>query len=56
MCVSVILAYPDPGSFNSAIAQTAVEAIRANGHVVFFHDLYQEKLDHLLNQRKNSQS
>jgi len=49
MQISVILAHPDPGSFNSAIAQTAVEAIKANGHTVFFHDLYQEKFDPLLN-------
>jgi len=48
MQISVILAHPDPGSFNSAIAQTAVEAIKANGHKVFFHDLYQEKFDPLM--------
>jgi NAD(P)H dehydrogenase (quinone) len=49
MQISIILAHPDPNSFNHAIAQTAVEAIKANGHRVFFHDLYQEKLDPLLN-------
>jgi NAD(P)H dehydrogenase (quinone) len=49
MQISVILAHPDPNSFNHAIAQTAVEAIKANGHSVFFHDLYQEKFDPLLN-------
>ena len=48
MVISVILAHPDPESFNHAIAQMAVEAIKANGHTVFFHDLYQEKLDPLL--------
>jgi putative NADPH-quinone reductase len=48
MQISVILAHPDPGSFNHAIAQTAVEAIKAYGHTVFFHDLYQEKFDPLL--------
>lgn len=48
MRISVILAHPDPNSFNHAIAQTAVEAIKANGHDVFFHDLYQEKFDPLL--------
>ena len=52
MQISVILAHPNPGSFNPAIAYTAVEAIRANGHVVFFHDLYQEKFDPLLNQEE----
>ncbi|MGD0279970.1 MAG: NAD(P)H-dependent oxidoreductase [Smithella sp.] len=49
MLISVILAHPDPASFNHAIAQTAVEALKANGHTVFFHDLYQEKFDPLLN-------
>lgn len=52
MQISVILAHPDPGSFNAAIAQTAVETISANGHTVFFHDLYQENFDPLLNQRE----
>jgi putative NADPH-quinone reductase len=49
MRISVILAHPDPKSFNHAIAQTAVEAIKANKHTIFFHDLYQEKFDPLLN-------
>jgi NAD(P)H dehydrogenase (quinone) len=48
MVVSVILAHPDPKSFNHAIAQTVVEALKANGHRFFFHDLYQEKFDPLL--------
>ncbi|MGA2782448.1 MAG: NAD(P)H-dependent oxidoreductase [Smithella sp.] len=48
MIISVILAHPDPESFNHAIAQTVVEAIKANGHKIFFHDLYQEKFDPLL--------
>jgi putative NADPH-quinone reductase len=48
MIISVILAHPDPKSFNHAIARTAVEAIKANGHKIFFHDLYQEKFDPLL--------
>ena len=48
MRISVILAHPDPKSFNHAIAHTAVKAIKANGHKVFFHDLYQEKFDPLL--------
>jgi len=49
MRISVILAHPDPASFNHAIEQTAVGAIKANGHIVFFHDLYKEKFDPLLN-------
>jgi NAD(P)H dehydrogenase (quinone) len=48
MFISVILAHPDSESFNHAIARTAVKAIKANGHTVFFHDLYKEKFDPLL--------
>jgi NAD(P)H dehydrogenase (quinone) len=48
MIDSVILAHPDPKSFNHAIALTAVETLKKNGHKVFFHDLYQEKFDPLL--------
>lgn len=48
MHISVILAHPDPRSFNHAIAKTVVEATKANGHKVFFHDLYQEKFKPLL--------
>ncbi len=48
MQISVILAHPDPASFNHAIAQAAIDALKANGHTVFFHDLYQEKFNPLL--------
>jgi len=48
MQISIILAHPEPGSFNHAIAQTAIEAVQANGHKVFFHDLYQEKFESVL--------
>ena len=48
MVISVILAHPDTNSYNHAIAKMAVEALKANGHKVFFHDLYQEKFDPLL--------
>lgn len=48
MIISVILAHPDPKSFNHAIARTAVEALKANGHNVFLHDLYKEKFNPLL--------
>lgn len=50
MQISIILAHPDPGSFNHAIAQSVVQKLKANGHAVFFHDLYQEKFDPLLGQ------
>ncbi len=48
MNISVVLAHPDKGSFNHAIALSAVEQIENNGHQVFFHDLYQEGFDPLL--------
>ncbi|HTS19268.1 MAG TPA: NAD(P)H-dependent oxidoreductase [Verrucomicrobiae bacterium] len=48
MNVSVILAHPAPGSFNHAIADTAGQALRAAGHRVAFHDLYQEQFPPLL--------
>ncbi|HTI98403.1 MAG TPA: NAD(P)H-dependent oxidoreductase [Dongiaceae bacterium] len=48
MNVSVILAHPNLGSFNHAIAAAAAEALERNGHKVFLHDLYQEGFDPLL--------
>jgi len=48
MIISIILAHPDSESFNHSIARTALEAIEANGHTVFYHDLYQEQFDPLL--------
>jgi len=48
MQISIILAHPDPASFNHAIAQMAAAALKVSGHVVFFHDLYLEKFDPLL--------
>ena len=48
MIISIILAHPDSESFNHSIARTALEAIKANGHTVFYHDLYQEQFDPLL--------
>ena len=52
MQISVILAHSDPGSFNQAIAQSAVAAIKANGHALVFHDLYQENFDPLLSTKE----
>jgi len=46
--ILVILAHPTPGSFNHAIAETAVTALKHNGHTVIFHDLYIENFDPLL--------
>lgn len=48
MAVSVILAHPDRGSFNHAIAATCLAVLRANGHKVNFHDLYAERFDCVL--------
>lgn len=48
MNISIILAHPDQGSFNHAIAQTAAERLADNGHRMFFHDLYAERFDPLL--------
>jgi len=45
---SLILAHPDPNSFNHAIARTARERLERNGHEVRFHDLYAEGFDPLL--------
>lgn len=48
MKISVILAHPKKGSFNHAIALTAVEQLKLNGHEVFYHDLYEEEFDPVL--------
>lgn len=52
MKVSVILAHPGEGSFNHAIAKTAVEQLAGNGHKIFFHDLYKETFDPILPYRE----
>jgi len=48
MKVSVILGHPDKESFNHAVAETVVKALRDNNHDVLFHDLYQEGFPPLL--------
>jgi len=48
MNISVILAHPHQGSFNHAIAKTVIETLKENGHIVRFHDLYEERFDPLL--------
>jgi NAD(P)H dehydrogenase (quinone) len=52
MRISVILAHPDEGSFNHAIARTVVERLDAGGHKVSFHDLYAEVFDPQLTVRE----
>jgi NAD(P)H dehydrogenase (quinone) len=48
MNILVILAHPNPKSFNAAIAQTVVQTLKAGNHEVLFHDLYQENFDPVL--------
>ena len=48
MNISVILAHPDPKSFNHAIARAAVAALGQSRHRVRFHDLYAERFDPIL--------
>lgn len=48
MKISVILAHPDPLSFNHAIAERTVLTLERMGFEVFFHDLYKEKFDPIL--------
>jgi hypothetical protein len=48
MKISLILAHPDPKSFNHAIARTCLETLEKKGHGVFFHDLCREKFDPIL--------
>lgn len=46
--ISILLAHPDPKSFNHAIAAAVVETLVQNGHTPLFHDLHQEKFYPLL--------
>jgi NAD(P)H dehydrogenase (quinone) len=48
MKVSIILAHPNPGSFNHAIADAAMTTLVRAAHEVTFHDLYAEGLDPIL--------
>lgn len=52
MRISVILAHPDKGSFNHAIAAVAVQVLSDAGHMVSFHDLYAEQFDPVLPARE----
>jgi putative NADPH-quinone reductase len=46
--VLVVVAHPDPRSFNHALADAAVRAARARGHDVVVHDLHAERFDPIL--------
>lgn len=48
MRISLILAHPNPASFNHAIAAAAREQLLADGHEVACHDLHAERFDPLL--------
>lgn len=48
MNISIILAHPNPGSFNHAIAATAAETLHRDGHTATVHDLCAEKFDPML--------
>ncbi len=48
MAISLILAHPNPGSFNHAIAAGVRDALEGAGVAVWFHDLYAEGFDPLM--------
>jgi putative NADPH-quinone reductase len=48
MNVLVVLAHPDPASFNHALARTAADTARRLGHDVTLRDLHAERFDPLL--------
>ncbi len=48
MKISLILAHPNPASFNHAIARQAAATLKQEGHEVCFHDLYAEGFDPVL--------
>ncbi len=48
MKVIVIIGHQRKGSFCHAIAEAAVEELRAGGHEVIYHDLYEEEFDPIL--------
>ena len=46
--ISLILAHPNPASFNHAIARAALQTLQHHAHQVYWHDLYAEGFDPLL--------
>jgi putative NADPH-quinone reductase len=48
MKILIVIAHPNPGSFNHAIALAAADAARDAGHTVVLHDLCAEKFDPLM--------
>ncbi len=54
MKIVVVLGHPNKASFNHAIADSAINALRSNKHEVVFHDLYAEGFDPVLTQEEFS--
>jgi putative NADPH-quinone reductase len=48
MSISLILGHPQPGSLNHAIAEIVLTVLEHNGYRVFYHDLYAEGFDPVL--------
>lgn len=48
MKILVILAHPNPGSFNHALANRVKKTLKKMGHGIIFHDLYAENFPPLL--------
>jgi len=48
MKVLVVIGHQNQGSFCHAIAEAAVEELKAAGHEVIYHDLYEEGFDPVL--------
>jgi NAD(P)H dehydrogenase (quinone) len=48
MKVMIVLAHPDEGSFNHAIAEAVKGSLRERGHEILFHDLCKERFNPVL--------
>jgi putative NADPH-quinone reductase len=46
--ILIVLAHPDPGSFNHALADAAARAAERQGHAVTLRDLHAERFDPIL--------
>ncbi len=49
MNVLVVLAHPQKGSFNHAIAETVISTLNQQGHKIIDHDLYAENFNPIIN-------
>jgi len=54
MKILIVIAHPNKGSFNHAIAETVAEIINRNGYELLYHDLYGERFDPILPYRELS--